>query len=92
MTELEQKAKKLIEEKGPFTSSLQRELGIGYTQAARLIDELATPKDKEWRDRHFKWTNGKITEDAMLTETENEQEHPEWWENPCECYECRSCG
>lgn len=33
-----------------------------------------------------------VSEDWILDRTEGEYEHPEWWDFPCLCYECKSSG
>lgn len=30
--------------------------------------------------------------DELFKKTEKEQEHPEWYEQPCLCYECKCAG
>ncbi len=48
--------------------------------------------EKDWRKLEKKWLAGKISEEKLLDITEKEYEHPDWWENPCYCQECKLCG
>jgi len=49
-------------------------------------------EEKDWRELEKKWLSGKISEEKLLKITEDEGEHPDWWEYPCCCQERQSCG
>ncbi len=36
--------------------------------------------EKDWRELEKKWLAGEISERKLLDITENEGEHPDWWE------------
>jgi len=46
----------------------------------------------EWRKLEKQYTIGPLTIDELLIITKDEDCHPEWWDHPCDCRECRSCG
>lgn len=49
-------------------------------------------EELSWRILQHHYLTNKITDDQLLDITEKETEHPDWWEEMCYCYECRSCG
>lgn len=58
------------------------------SDSQKRVEELE--KEKSWLQLLIHYLESKITEDQLLTVTESESEHPEWWEYGCFCYECRT--
>ena len=49
-------------------------------------------EEADWVKLSKRVDENTITENELLDITEGEAEHPEWWEHPCICRECNSCG